>query len=143
MTTGRLPSSPRVTASRGPGHPAAPTAAAPRPAVAVIPVRRIFAIENRNYFLLLGTTLFLVAFGLVMVLSSSSIESSVDGEGFFGRFIRQGFSAILGIPLMLVASRMPTWFASWSFEKNPLLSFFSVICQLFEPCGRNKPRSSL
>ena len=110
MTTGRLPSSPRVTASRGPGHPAAPTAAAPRPAVAVIPVRRIFAIENRNYFLLLGTTLFLVAFGLVMVLSSSSIESSVDGEGFFGRFIRQGFSAILGIPLMLVASRMPPRF---------------------------------
>ncbi|MEQ1736867.1 MAG: cell division protein FtsW, partial [Rhodoglobus sp.] len=49
---------------------------AQRPAFSVVPVRRIFAIENRNYFLLLGTTVFLVIFGLVMVLSSSSIESS-------------------------------------------------------------------
>ncbi len=81
-----------------------------RPAFSVVPVRRIFAIENRNYFLLLGTTLFLVAFGLVMVLSSSSIESSVGGDGFFGRFTRQAVSAALGIPLMLVASRMPARF---------------------------------
>lgn len=73
-------------------------------------MRRIFAIENRNYFLLLGTTVFLVIFGLVMVLSSSSIESSVDGDGFFGRFSRQAISAILGIPLMLVASRLPPRF---------------------------------
>ena len=58
----------------------------------------MFAAENRNYFLLLGTTLFLVAFGLVMVLSSSSIESNGDGEGFFGRFMRQGLYAIVGHP---------------------------------------------
>jgi cell division protein FtsW len=82
----------------------------PAPAVAVVPVRRIFAVENRNYFLLLGTTLFLVVFGLVMVLSSSTIESYVADEGFFGRFTRQGLYAVVGIPVMLLASRMPPRF---------------------------------
>ncbi len=102
-----------VTTPRTPTTPKRQTAANPiarKPAVAVVPVRRIFAAENRNYFLLLGTTLFLVAFGLVMVLSSSAIESNVDGDGFFGRFMRQSLYAIVGIPLMLVAARMPTRF---------------------------------
>jgi cell division protein FtsW len=81
-----------------------------RAAAALVPVRRIFAAENGNYFLLLGVTLFLVIFGLVMVLSSSTIESYNDDEGFFGRFIRQGLFAVVGIPLMLIASRMPARF---------------------------------
>lgn len=72
-----------------------------------MPVRRLFAAENGNYFLLLGVTLFLVIFGLVMVLSSSTIESYNDDDGFFGRFIRQGLFAVIGIPLMLIASRVP------------------------------------
>lgn len=75
----------RPPATRRPPRRTEPTARPGRPAVAIVPVRRIFAAENRNYVLLLGTTLFLVAFGLVMVLSSSSIESYSDDEGFFGR----------------------------------------------------------
>lgn len=87
-----------------------------RPAVAVVPVRRIFGAENRNYFLLLGTTLFLVIFGLVMVLSASTIESFTSDDGFFGRFTRQGLYAVIGIPLMLVASRMPpTFWKRWAW----------------------------
>jgi cell division protein FtsW len=78
--------------------------------MAVIPVARIFAAGNANYFLLLGATIFMVIFGLVMVLSSSVIESYSDEEGFFGRFVRQGLFAIVGIPLMLIASRMPPRF---------------------------------
>ena len=94
-----------------PGQPPSRIGTAGRPVVAtVVPVKRIFTPADRNYVLLLGTTLFLVAFGLVMVLSSSSIESSIDGEGFFGRFLRQGLYAVIGIPLMLVASRMPPRF---------------------------------
>jgi len=92
-----------------------------RLATAVVPVRRLFTAENRNYFLLLGTTLFLVVFGLVMVLSSSSIESFADDEGFFGRFARQGLYAVIGIPLMLVASRMPPRF--WKRWAWPALLF--------------------
>ena len=78
--------------------------------MARVPVARLFAAEHRNYILLLGTTIFLVAFGLVMVLSASSIESHVDEDSFFGEFQRQGLYAVVGIPLMLVASRMPPRF---------------------------------
>jgi len=80
------------------------------PVAARIPVRKIFTAESSNFFLLLGTTLFLVIFGLVMVLSSSSVESFTADEGFFGRFLRQGMFAVIGIPLMLLASRAPVSF---------------------------------
>jgi cell division protein FtsW len=102
MTTTRHPATPRRS------EPARP--ARSRPALAVVPVRRLFAAETGNYFLLLGVTLFLVIFGLVMVLSSSTIESFTADEGFFGQFTRQGLYAVIGVPLMLVASRMPPRF---------------------------------
>lgn len=81
-----------------------------RPATVRVPVMSLFAAENRTYFLLLGTTLFLVVFGLVMVLSASFVvEISADASPF-GVFLRQSLYAIIGIPLMLVASRMPPRF---------------------------------
>ena len=99
-----------ATAPPAPRPRRAPAAPAPRPTVAVVPVKRIFAAAQTNYFLLLGVTLFLVIFGLVMVLSSSTIESFNDDGDFFGRFARQGLFAVVGIPLMLIASRMPSYF---------------------------------
>ncbi|TAL45937.1 MAG: putative lipid II flippase FtsW [Salinibacterium sp.] len=80
------------------------------PHAAIVPVRRLFRAENRDFLLLLGTTLFLVVFGLVMVLSSSTIESHSENEGFYGRFIHQGLFAAVGVPLMLLAARMPPRF---------------------------------
>jgi len=92
----------------------APVASDPTPAATpgvVVAVRRIFAAETGNYFLLLGTTLFLVAFGLVMVLSSSSIESYLQNDSdFFAAFSKQGLYALIGIPLMLLVSRFPVMF---------------------------------
>jgi cell division protein FtsW len=86
-------------------------AAAPRRApAAVVTVKRIFAAETGNYFLLLGATLFLVVFGLVMVLSSSSVESFNISNDFFSGFLRQALFALIGIPLMLVAARLPPRF---------------------------------
>lgn len=82
-----------------------------------MPVKRIFAAAHTDYFLLLGVTLFLVIFGLVMVLSSSTIESYNSDEGFFGRFARQGLFAVVGIPLMLIASRMPpSFWKRWAWH---------------------------
>jgi cell division protein FtsW len=49
-------------------------------------VNRVFPAESSNYYFLLGTTLFLVVLGLVMVLSSSSIDSYTARQGFFGTF---------------------------------------------------------
>ncbi len=80
------------------------------PVVARIPVSTIFRAENRTYFLILGTTTFLVLFGLVMVLSSSFVEAQSTGDDPFGVFIRQSLYAVIGIPLMLLASRMPVSF---------------------------------
>ncbi|MET4780703.1 putative lipid II flippase FtsW [Glaciihabitans sp. UYNi722] len=81
-----------------------------QPAAAVVAVKRIFAAETGNYFLLLGTTLFLVVFGLIMVLSSSSVESFLSSGDFFNGFIRQVLFAAIGVPLMLLAARMPVRF---------------------------------
>ncbi|MHB1171065.1 MAG: putative lipid II flippase FtsW [Lacisediminihabitans sp.] len=77
---------------------------------AVVAVKRIFAAETGNYFLLLGATLFLVVLGLVMVLSSSSVESYTATNDFFAVFIHQGLFAMVGVPLMLIAARMPAIF---------------------------------
>jgi cell division protein FtsW len=122
-----------------PGRPSAPRAKRPAPAPhganknaptkqsgntpdghapgAVVTVKRIFAAESANYFLLLGTTIFLVAFGLVMVLSSSSIESYVKNDSdSFASFMRQGLYAIIGIPLMLVVSLIrPAFWKKWAW----------------------------
>lgn len=121
------------TASRG-KRPASAPAPAPAPALASssdapasarVPVSRIFSAQSSNFFLLLGTTLFLVIFGLVMVLSSSSVESFTADEGFFGRFLRQGMFAVIGLPLMLIASRAPVGF--WKRWAWPGLVFGGVL----------------
>lgn len=91
-------------------HPAAEQSPRESAPAAVVAVKRIFAAETGNYFLLLGATLFLVVFGLVMVLSSSSVESFKASDDFFTGFLRQGLFALIGTPLMLIAARMPTVF---------------------------------
>nr|WP_245741565.1 putative lipid II flippase FtsW [Herbiconiux ginsengi] len=95
---------------------------------------QVFTAESSNYFLLLGTTLFLVLLGLVMVLSSSSIDSFTERQGFFGVFWKQGLFALIGIPLMLVVSRLPIrFFKRWAW----LAIFVAVGVQLlvFTPLG--------
>ena len=80
-------------------------------------MRRIFAAETPEYFMLLGTTIFLVAFGLVMVLSSSSIESRVEDGDFFAKASRQGLYALVGLPLMLIAARAPmSFWKRWAWH---------------------------
>lgn len=84
-------------------------AAGPAPTARIslgVPVRA----ESANFILLLGTTLFLVIFGLVMVLSSSSVESFASTSNFFTQFLKQGLYVLLGLPLMLVASRLTPQF---------------------------------
>src|SRR5699024_9003214 len=71
-------------------------AKAERPGVSAarIGLGRVFRVESKDYFLLLGTTVFLVVFGLVMVLSSSSVESNLEDGGFFVQAQRQGLYAL-------------------------------------------------
>ncbi|MGW9629958.1 putative lipid II flippase FtsW [Agromyces sp. NPDC055520] len=83
-----------------------------RPGVSAARIKlgRVFRVESADYFLLLGTTLFLVVFGLVMVLSASVVQSHLEDESFFAQALRQGMFAVFGIPIMLIASRMPEKF---------------------------------
>ncbi len=75
--------------------------------LARISMGRAIRAESSSFYLLLGTTLFLVVFGLIMVLSSSSVKSFTGDQNFFGVFWRQGTFALIGVPLMLVISRLP------------------------------------
>jgi cell division protein FtsW len=92
---------------------------------ALVAVKRVFGAETGNFFLLLGTTIFLVAFGLIMVLSSSSVESISQNGNYFSAFLRQGSFALIGIPLMLLASRIPVTF--WKRWAWPAILFGSLL----------------
>lgn len=61
---------------------------------------------SSNFVLLLSVVLLLVVIGLVMVLSSSAIDSYDSSDSFFTVFFRQGIFALLGVPIMLVVSRL-------------------------------------
>jgi len=74
---------------------------------AVVAVKNVFVAESSTFYTILGVTLFLVVFGVVMVLSSSSVEQYAATHDFFGAASRQGLYAVLGVPLMLIASRVP------------------------------------
>jgi cell division protein FtsW len=74
----------------------------------VVSVKRLFTAESPEYVVMVATILFLVVFGLVMVLSSSFVDSSLSNDGnFFAVFLRQTMWALIGLPLMLIISRMP------------------------------------
>ncbi len=60
-----------------------------------------------SYHLLLGSSALLVALGLLMVLSASSVTSYAATGSSFSLFRRQALFVALGVPLMLAASRMP------------------------------------
>ncbi|QQD77342.1 putative lipid II flippase FtsW [Curtobacterium sp. YC1] len=75
---------------------------------AFVAVKNVFVAESTTFYTILGVTLFLVVFGVVMVLSSSSVEEYAATHDFFGAASRQGLYAVVGVPLMLVASRVPT-----------------------------------
>lgn len=101
-----------MTTVRPPRGRPAPDPGAPRPQrsapPAVVAVRRLFGVTDADAMVVVGTVIFLVLFGLVMVLSSSAVVSAQANEGdFFAVFLRQGLFALVGIPLMLIVGRLP------------------------------------
>ncbi|NUL48025.1 putative lipid II flippase FtsW [Cellulosimicrobium funkei] len=59
-----------------------------------------------SFFLILGCASALTVIGLVMVLSSSSVENIGETSGSYDLFIRQAVFGVLGLGLMLVLSRL-------------------------------------
>lgn len=71
---------------------------------------RAFRAQSIHFYRLLGVTLFLVAFGMVMVLSASSIDSLVANNNSLTIFIKQVGAAAIGLALMSIASVLPVSF---------------------------------
>lgn len=69
-------------------------------------LRGNFQAESIYFYRLAGLTGFLVVYGLVMVLSSSSIDSLVANRDAFYVFSRQSLYAVVGLGLMLFVSRL-------------------------------------
>lgn len=88
---------------------------------ALVPIGRFFDEKHRDALMLFGTTLLLVGFGLVMVLSASAVEEQSATGDPFNRVIRQALFAVVGIPMMLLASRAPISF--WKRWAWPAMLF--------------------
>ena len=56
------------------------------------------------YYLVLGSTIALVVLGLIMVLSSSSVESLRTLHSSYTIFAKQAMFAAIGLPLAVVAA---------------------------------------
>ena len=69
-------------------------------------LRDNFQAESIYFYRLAGLTGFLVVFGLVMVLSSSSIDSLVANRDAFYVFSRQSLYAVVGLGAMLFISSL-------------------------------------
>jgi cell division protein FtsW len=69
-----------------------------------------FRAESIYFYRLAGLTGFLVVFGLVMVLSSSSIDSLVANRDAYYIFSRQFVYALIGLTVMLVIASLPVSF---------------------------------
>jgi cell division protein FtsW len=90
-----------------------------------------------SYYLIGGVTLLLLLLGLVMVLSSSTIASIREHGSPYAVFLDQAKFALVGLPVLAVASRLPV-----SFYKRlawPLL-MFALCFQLliFTPLARGR-----
>jgi len=72
------------------------------------------------YYLVLGSTVALVVVGLVMVLSSSSVESLKDTNlhSSYAVFVKQALFAAIGAPAAWIASRIPV--SGWERLAWPL-----------------------
>ncbi|NUT40381.1 MAG: putative lipid II flippase FtsW [Thermoactinospora sp.] len=84
-----------------------------------------------SYYLIIGCSSLLLALGLMMVLSASSIEALQLTGSPFSWFIKQSFSAALGLLLMWLCSRLPHKFFKWAGYPLMALSILALVMVLF------------
>ncbi len=83
-------------------RPAEDDTAGPRPPLLHRP--------TASYYLLLATTGLLLVIGVVMVFSASSVRAYADTGALWSTGLKQAIFVGLGVPTMLVASRLPVSF---------------------------------
>lgn len=72
-------------------------------------IGKTFRHQSKDFNILLGITLVLVAVGTMMVLSASYVDAVKSGGGAYSIFLKQGLAAIAGLLLMGFASRVPSF----------------------------------
>ena len=121
----------------GTGNPVVRLPVAHRPLVQRISLPSRAAMGGADSLALGALTLFLTAFGLVMVLSASSVESGAAGNPY-DAFATQGVAALVGAGGMLaLATRLRT---AWLPRLAPVAFFAAVGLQLLTaltPLGTN------
>jgi len=88
-----------------------------------------------TYYVVVGATGLLVALGLVMVLSSSAIDSISENGNPYAVFLRQAQFALIGLVALVLASRMPVRLLrvlAWP----ALLASVALQMLVFTPLGR-------
>jgi cell division protein FtsW len=88
-------------------RPRAQAKAAPRPRTQRSTLATVADSPLTSYYLIAGVTTALLAIGLVMVLSSSAITEIADGNSPYTVFAQQAQFALIGVPLLLLAARLP------------------------------------
>ncbi|MER7206062.1 putative lipid II flippase FtsW [Streptosporangium sp. NPDC000239] len=84
-----------------------------------------------SYYLILGCSALLLALGLMMVLSASSIEAMQEMGSPFYWFFKQSISVGLGIPLMWICSLLPQRFFRLAGYPLMVLSVLALVLVLF------------
>ena len=83
-----------------------------------------------SYYLILGIGTLLIALGLVMVLSTSSVDSLINGAPPYAAFQHQLVGVVIGIPCMWLAARSkPALFRAAAYP----LMFLAVLGLLIVP----------
>lgn len=90
-----------------------------------------------SYYLVGGATLLLLAIGVVMVLSASSITSIGETGNPYGYFLDQAKFALIGLPLMFAASRVPVaWYRRLAWPG--LILGMGLQALIFTPLARGE-----
>jgi len=111
-----------------------PEQSAKRGLAARVSLGRVFAPVPSEFLLIASTALLLTVFGLVMVLSATSAVAAAAGQAPWEAVVKQAVFAVIGIPLMFVASRLPVSF--WKRIAWPALIIATVFQLLvFTPLG--------
>ncbi|WP_366246679.1 putative lipid II flippase FtsW [Cellulosimicrobium cellulans] len=89
-----------------------------------------------SYYLLVGATGLLTVIGLVMVFSSSAVTEIAAGNSPFSALVGQGKFVLIGLPVLLVASRLPLrWYKALAWPAL-LLSVALLVAVLFVGASR-------
>ncbi|WP_448071706.1 peptidoglycan glycosyltransferase FtsW [Georgenia yuyongxinii] len=91
-----------------------------------------------SYYLVAGAALLLLAIGVVMVLSASTIESIRDNDGNpYADFVGQAKFVLIGLPLGIAASRVPVeWYRRLAWPA--LLAALGLQMLIFSPLKRGQ-----